>query len=143
MSITYYRGDILSSQAEAITIPVNCVGVMGKGLAKQAAETYPHMFKTYKDLCKQHVIKPGHIHIVNCERKIILFATKDHWRHPSQLCWIKSGLKYMQQIDGTFTSIAIPAVGCGLGGLDWKTVETYITDMFTNSITELHIYPPI
>lgn len=119
--IKYVKGNILESDAEALVNPVNCVGVMGAGLAKQFKAKYPEMFDKYKELCKQGKFHGGHIHIYQIKGKrrfIINFATKVHWKDKAKLDYIKFGLGtlvYFLKYTPLIKSIAIPALGCGDG----------------------------
>ncbi len=135
------EGDLFNCGADVLTIPVNCVGVPGKGLAKEFARRYPEAADIYKDMCKPtEGWRPGTVQIVGPEddraavNYIILFPTKDHWKHPSRLEWIERGLENMVDLFdpagelGRFevNVLAVPALGCGLGGLAWKNVEPLI-----------------
>lgn len=121
-------GNIFESKCEALVCPVNCVGVMGKGLALEFKKRYPKMYIAYKDLCRDGRLNPGLW--VKCMYKgiydhdIILFATKSHWVRPSELEYIAQGLQLFQEryFDMSISSIAFPALGCGCGGLDWDMV---------------------
>src|SRR5258708_2769234 len=92
----FYKTDsIFNSKCEAICNPVNCVGIMGKGLALQFKNQYPDMFSFYKKLCDTRQIKVNEtkIYTHSNELKIILFPTKNHWKNPSKLEWIENGLE--------------------------------------------------
>jgi O-acetyl-ADP-ribose deacetylase (regulator of RNase III) len=119
------KDDILTHNSEYIVNPVNCVGVMGKGLALQVKLKYPNVFRVYKEACNKGLVKVGKMLVVD---NIINFPTKQDWRNPSKLEWIESGLKDLRQliIDRNIQSISIPKLGCGLGGLDWHDVKPLI-----------------
>lgn len=123
------RGDILLSRAKAVVNPVNCVGIMGKGLALAFKEKYPEMDEPYKLACKTKELRPGVCQLWDtgdiAPRYIINFPTKDHWRDPSRLEWIDQGLQHMNWLIlmNDITSVAVPPLGCGLGGLSWKDVR--------------------
>lgn len=146
--IKYVKGNILESDAEALVNPVNCVGVMGAGLAKQFKTKYPEMFDKYKELCKQGKFHGGHIHIYQIKGKrrfIINFATKVHWKDKAKLDYIKFGLgtladflKYTPLIK----SIAIPALGCGCGVLNWQDVKEIMEDYLSDINCDIRIYVP-
>ena len=138
----FYNKNILLSQADAILIPVNSVGVMGAGLAKQAADKYPQMVSKYKELCARRILQPGIPQLITYPRKIVLFPTKDHWRNQSSIEWIIKGLEKLKQQDGVYSSLAIPPLGCGLGGLKWSVVEKHIKEILKDSLCEVHIYCP-
>lgn len=132
--ITYLTGDIFNAningnRVHALVNPVNTVGVMGKGLALAFKQNYPINFKLYKKACENNELQVGKIFTtVEKERYIINFPTKQHWRAKSQLEWIINGLQDLRLFLKTqkITSIAIPALGAGLGGLDWALVKAEI-----------------
>lgn len=117
--------DLLKAPAEVITIPVNTVGVMGKGLALYAKKRWPKVFEAYVEYCKSGLLEIGVpvLHANHRDRAILLFPTKKHWRDPSKLEYIEDGLKYLvtNESDFGFSSIAFPPLGCGNGGLDYPT----------------------
>ena len=126
--IQYCSGDILKSRAEALVNPVNCVGVMGEGLALQFKQASPNNFMAYAAACKHGQVKPGHMLTYVTGRilapfYIINFPTKRHWREPSYIEDIGAGLVALEtEIRLRYIrSIALPPLGCGLGGLDWET----------------------
>ena len=145
-NLTYARGDILKSEATWIVIPVNCVGTPGAGLAKQAAARWPAAFDRYRDLCRLRTMRPGACSLASAGRGryVVMFPSKDHWRNPSTLDLIAAGLCSLENLARAHQplSIAIPPVGCGLGGLDWKHVEPLITRMQLPEPTRLIIYQP-
>ena len=128
--ITYKTGDILTEAAEALVNTVNCVGVMGRGVALQFKRAFPENFKAYAVRCKRDEMRPGHMFVFETgaivpPRYIINFPTKRHWRGKSRLEDIESGL---QSLAGEIRSrgirsIAIPPLGSGLGGLHWPNVR--------------------
>lgn len=124
--------DILQSNAEALVNPVNCVGVANKGLALQFKERFPVNFRKYKEASDRKYIEPCRVFPVkDGDRWIVNFPTKNHWRHPSKLEYIKCGLQSLKQfiVEREIRSIAIPALGCGLGelgGLEWGEVKPLI-----------------
>lgn len=132
------KGDIFDQNTQAIVNPVNCVGVMGKGLAKQFKEKYPENFHAYKTMCDKGKVQIGQMFVLHNavlrykDPIIINFPTKDHWRNDSKMEYIDSGLESLRLMVGlmNITSIAIPALGCGLGGLDWNEVKLKIVDAF-------------
>lgn len=144
--ITLTKGNIFDADVEALVNPVNCVGVMGKGLALQFKERYPDNYHHYKNLCRLGCMQPGRMTPGYGNEKLILnIATKDHWRDKSQLCYISLGLTYLISAVDIFNlkSIAIPPLGCGLGGLDWKDVKPIIIEkMETRPNVNTVIYEP-
>ena len=126
--ITIRKGNIFDSEMQVLVNPVNCVGVMGKGLALEFKQRYPLMFKSYMEWCEDKTIYPGNpCFWRGCNRDILLFPTKYHWKEKSDMFCIEQGLDTLIhhiQNDWTwgFKSIAFPALGCGLGGLSWENV---------------------
>ena len=131
--IEYKSGDILREDAEALVNTVNCVGVMGKGIALQFKKAYPENFKAYAVACKKGEVQPGRMfvfetgHLLN-PRFIINFPTKRHWRSKSRIEDIEIGLDALTETIQKFNiqSIAIPPLGSGLGGLSWHQVKPKI-----------------
>jgi len=119
-------GNLFESGAQTIVVTVNCVGVMGKGIALEAKERYPDLFTHYSELCSAGRIRPGHPVFVPSLLPpcFVLFPTKDHWRSVSRLSDIESGLRFLADWyrDWKVTSIAVPPLGCGHGGLEWAVV---------------------
>ena len=131
------RGDLLKADAEALVNTVNCVGVMGRGIAAQFKRAYPENFIAYQTACKRREMRPGRMLIVETGLKVnprwvINFPTKRHWRSNSQIDDIESGLAALL-VDVRrlgIKSIAVPPLGCGLGGLDWSDVRPRIERAF-------------
>ena len=131
--IRYARGDILEADAEGLVNPVNCVGVMGRGLALQFKRAYPANFKAYAAACERSEIQPGHMFVFDAgeltnPRYIVNFPTKVHWRDKSRIEHIEVGLEALvaETTAREIRSIAIPPLGSGLGGLDWGEVRPLI-----------------
>ena len=129
--IKYVKGDIFNSTANLLVNPVNSVGIMGAGLARQFKNRYPVMFKDYKEDCKKGLYVGGSCKIYG---EVACLATKQHWKDPSQLRYITDGLRrlWLQMYGKKITSVAIPRLGCGLGGLDWDDVKQLIEFRFRN-----------
>lgn len=128
--IHFTTGNIFNNDAEAIVNTVNCVGVMGKGLALQFKNMYPDNFKAYVAACHAGDVQPGHMFVhekrqATLPRFIINFPTKRHWRDDSRINDIDAGLVDLVNVirDRNIRSVAIPPLGCGLGGLDWNVVR--------------------
>lgn len=132
--ITFTEGNLLKADTEALVNAVNTVGVMGKGIALMFKEAFPENFRAYAAACKQHEVKVGRIFVterkdsMEAPRWIINFPTKQHWRNPSEIEWIEDGLQDLVRFirEHKVKSIALPALGCGNGGLDWKSVRPLI-----------------
>ena len=133
--IIFKTGNLLDSECQTLVNTVNCVGVMGKGIALQFKKKFPEMFEEYRLACKRGNIKyGGDIWVWNYidmfkQRKVLCFATKQSWQYPSKLEWIEKGLYLFthQWEDGKYTyeklgitSIAWPKLGCTNGKLDWE-----------------------
>lgn len=134
--LIYHRTSLLSSNAQTVVNTVNCVGVMGKGIAAEFKNRYPTMFKIYKKLCDDKLLKPGKLWLWRGEAQWVLnFPTKNHWRHPSKLEWIEAGLrKFVTEYEKRgVTEISFPRLGCGNGGLEWDDVrplmESYLSSL--------------
>ena len=137
--ITYKTGDILDEEIEAIVNTVNCVGVMGRGIALQFRKTYPDNFTAYAAACKRNEVQPGKMFVFPLGqmvgvRFIINFPTKRHWKGKSRIEDIEDGLLDLVNViqKHNIRSIAIPPLGCGLGGLDWNTVRPKIESAMQN-----------
>jgi O-acetyl-ADP-ribose deacetylase (regulator of RNase III) len=116
----YKKGDIFYSSCMTLVCPVNTVGVMGAGLAKAFALRFVGLEDSYKRVCRDGGFKPGELRLWKGEDKwVLLFPTKEHWRRPSKLQWVDTGLwKFRERYRAAaVTSVAFPMIGCGLGGL--------------------------
>ncbi len=134
------RGNILrtSTTYNALVNPVNCIGVMGKGLALQFKELYPKNYTAYKKACELRQVKIGECWVFERDpivnpKFIINFPTKQHWHDNSKIEDIKAGLEDLAFVVYTLkiNSIAIPALGCGLGQLRWLDVKPLIEETFS------------
>lgn len=144
-------GDILRADADAIVNAVNCVGVMGRGLAAQFKRVYPANFRAYEAACKRKEVQPGKMLVFEVQgsprpRWIINFPTKRHWRAASRLDDIQAGLVALidEVRDRGIRSIAVPSLGCGLGGLSWAEVKPLIEAAFA-VVADVHVllYEPV
>jgi O-acetyl-ADP-ribose deacetylase (regulator of RNase III) len=131
------RGDILTANAEALVNTVNCVGVMGRGIALQFKKAFPDNFKVYESACEREEVRPGKMLVFETglltgPRFIINFPTKRHWKAKSQMKDIEAGLPVLiEEIKKRgIRSVAVPPLGCGLGGLDWRLVRPKIVQAF-------------
>jgi O-acetyl-ADP-ribose deacetylase (regulator of RNase III) len=145
--ITYVAGNIFTSPAQVLVNTVNTQGVMGKGIALQFRQTYPEMFKTYQELCEKGKIDIGVLWIYKTPHKWILnFPTKKHWRNPSKLEYIETGLKKLSERFSTLGiySIAFPALGCGNGELDWdNAVKPMMANYLNRLPADIFVHPPL
>ena len=138
-------GDLFASDAEALVNTVNCVGVMGKGVALEFKKRFPAMARDYADRCDRGEVKLGRPYIYEeAGRRIINFPTKGHWRSPSRLGDIEAGLDCLvgQIADWRVTSLAVPPLGCGNGGLDWLQVGPLIFAKLANLPIFVEAYAP-
>lgn len=139
-------GDLFASKMETLVNTVNCVGVMGKGVAKIFKEKYPAMFTEYKIQCSQGLIKTGTLYpyYEDGNVRVLNFPTKVHWRSPSQISFIEDGLKWFvdHYEELGITSIAFPPLGCGNGGLKWENVGPIMVKALENLPIDIEIYAP-
>ncbi len=131
--IIYKKGDIFNENVDAIVNTVNCVGVMGRGIALQFKKRFPENFTVYEVACKQKEVVPGKMFVHETEsligpKYIINFPTKRHWRGFSRIEDIENGLEDLSEVITKLRikSIALPPLGCGLGGLVWSEVRERI-----------------
>ena len=147
--VEHSGADIFASRAKVLVNPVNTVGIMGAGLAKQFATRFPQALHAYRRACAHRLVRPGTcLYWRNPDRHaqdVLMFATKDHWRDPSLLEYIESGLpRLVDQLNRhDAPSVAIPALGCGLGGLLWQDVRPLLHSAALElPRTELHLFGP-
>ena len=133
--LTLTRGNLLQSKAEALVNTVNTVGVMGKGLALQFKKAFPDNFHAFENACKEGVVQPGRVFVfepnqLSGPKYIINFPTKRHWRDRARIDDLAAGLNdLVGKIESLgIRSIAVPPLGCGNGGLSWKTVYPLIEE---------------
>ncbi len=135
--IELMRGDILQAGAEALVNTVNCVGIMGRGIALQFRKAFPENFRAYERACAREEVRPGEMFVYETgllagPRFIINFPTKRHWKGHSRMEDIDAGLHALiEEIRNRgIQSLAVPPLGCGLGGLDWRLVRPRIVRAF-------------
>ena len=167
-SIIPGRGGLLDAEADALVNTVNTVGIMGKGIALVFKKRFPANFDAYKRACDRHEVQIGRMFVTENKdpsrepateqtelwprvtevrpKWIINFPTKRHWRTNTQLAWVEDGLNDLVRVieEKNIKSIAIPALGCGNGGLDWQDVRPLIVTTIAR-IEELTamIYEPM
>jgi O-acetyl-ADP-ribose deacetylase (regulator of RNase III) len=143
-------GDLFAEEAEALVNTVNCVGVMGRGIALQFKRAFPSNFKAYAAECRRGEMKPGRVFVFETgsslpPQYIMNFPSKRHWRGKSRLEDIDSGLRSLiQEIRARdIQSVAIPPVGSGLGGLEWSLVRSRILEAFRDvGDVEVTVFEP-
>lgn len=140
--IHFVTGNLLEARAEALVNPVNCVGVMGAGVALQFKKRFKNNFLAYKQACDFNYVQPGEVFVFDNRLYgrpdfIINFPTKIHWLSASKIEWIQDGLTDLRGviIEEDIRSIAIPKLGCGLGCLSWKEVLPTIA----NTLGDLYL----
>jgi len=139
--VRYTTGDIFKSPAQVITNPVNCVGVMGGGLALEFKKRYADLFGDYVERCKKNLVKPGQPYLFEtADTQILNFPTKRHWKDVSLIEDIESGLKFLAEnyAEMGIFYLALPALGCGLGGLEWSDVK-HLIDKHLGPVADLEV----
>ncbi len=151
MTINLTEGDLLQqTDVDAIVNTVNCVGVMGKGIALQFKKKWPANFKAYSAACKVGQVKPGEMFVYDAgalatPKYVMNFPTKDHWRGKSKIEFIVDGLQDLVRVirELEITSIAVPPLGCGNGGLVWSEVKALIDRAFADlPDVEVRLFAP-
>lgn len=157
-------GDMFFSQMQTLTVSVNTVGIMGKGLASRAKYQFPDMYVAYQDVCREKTLAMGRPYLYkreasldedladepetlpnpNSNKWFLLFPTKEHWKQGSDPKGIEEGLQWVVEnykSEG-IQSIALPALGCGLGGLDWKDIGPMMCKYLSKLDVQVAIYLP-
>ncbi|NBX18746.1 MAG: hypothetical protein EBR09_15440 [Proteobacteria bacterium] len=140
--ITYVQGNLFDSPAQVLTNAVNCVGVMGKGIALEFKKRFPVMCDEYVAKCGAGQMRIGQPWLwEDDEVQILNFPTKRHWRTPSSVADIEAGLQWLAANYGELGiyTIAMPALGCGQGGLAWKDVKA-LMDKHLGSLPDLEVF---
>ncbi len=147
--IKFTQGNLLNAKVEVLVNTVNTVGVMGKGIALMFKERFHQNYRLYAVACKAGEVQVGKMFVTEVNeldgpRWIVNFPTKQHWRSPSKMEWIVDGLKDLREflISHSIKSIAIPPLGAGNGGLDWKKVRPEIEEALKDLDTDIIVYEP-
>ncbi|HEY1815008.1 MAG TPA: macro domain-containing protein [Kofleriaceae bacterium] len=142
-------GDLFAANVDGLANPVNTVGVMGKGLARAFAKRFPDNLAAYRRACAAGEVRIGEVLVVDrvraSPRWILNVPTKRHWRSRSRLDDVRLGLvDLVRQVRAhAIGSLAIPALGCGLGGLDWRDVRPLVVDACAPLETvRILLFPP-
>jgi O-acetyl-ADP-ribose deacetylase (regulator of RNase III) len=163
-NLSLVEGDLFFSQLQTLTISVNTVGVMGKGLASRAKYQFPDVYVVYQDVCRSKQLQMGKPHIYkresfvdtelasdstwlpnpNSNKWFLLFPTKNHWKENSDIDGIERGLIWLRENyrQEGIHSLAIPALGCGLGGLDWRDVGPLMCRYLADLDISVGVYLP-
>ena len=150
--ITFKKaGNLLDEKTDALVNTVNCLGVMGKGIALQFKQAFPENYSQYKSACDKKEVKIGKMFVVHSNnifqpQYIINFPTKINWIHPSKVEYIETGLDDLIRVieKNKIKSITIPPLGCGNGGLNWNEVKELMLEKLSllNDKIEILIYEP-
>ena len=139
-------GDLLKSEAQTLINTVNCVGIMGKGIALEFKERFPDMFKDYVERCERKEVKPGVPYLFKTlfPPQIVNFPTKDHWKSVSRVADVERGLQHLLDHfrEWGITSLAIPSLGCGNGQLEWRVVGPLIYRYLQQIDIPVEMYAP-
>jgi O-acetyl-ADP-ribose deacetylase (regulator of RNase III)/uncharacterized protein YwgA len=139
-------GDILKSKAQTLINTVNCVGIMGKGIALEFKKRFPEMFKEYVEKCERKEVKLGipYLYRTLFPPQIVNFPTKDHWKSVSRISDIEPGLEHLLRHykDWGITSLAVPPLGCGNGQLEWRIVGPLIYRYAKQMDIPVEMYAP-
>lgn len=145
--ITYVSGDLFESPANVLVNPVNTIGVMGKGLAREFKRRYPDMFAQYKAMCEAGEFEIGDLWLYEgVDRRVLNFPTKAHWRSPSKPEYIEAGLRRfcVEYQAWDVQSIAFPALGCGHGELDFETEVRPLIERYLGELAlDISVYTPL
>lgn len=137
--------DMFASGAQVLVCPVNCRGVMGKGLALEFRRRYPVCYPPYRRACEDGRMTPGRILLVHCHDIFVAHVpTKRDWRDPSKLGDVIVGIEALafEAVRCRWDTLAVPALGCGLGQLSFEPVHEALENAFKDLSTNVTIYPP-
>lgn len=139
-------GDLFTSKAQTLVNTVNCVGIMGKGIALQFKNHFPEMFRDYEERCKRKEVRLGlpYLYATMLPPHVLNFPTKDHWRSVTNLAALERGLEYLlaHYREWGITSIAVPPLGCGEGQLEWRVVGSTLYRYLSRMDIPVELYAP-
>ncbi len=139
-------GDLFTSRAQTLVNTVNCVGIMGKGVAQKFKTLYPAMFDDYAKRCTKQEVRLGepYSYYHSSDLVIVNFPTKNHWRSSSRLSDIEAGLNHFVENykEWGVKSVAFPPLGCGNGGLEWAEVGPLMFRLLGHLDIEVEVYAP-
>jgi len=146
MAVELCSGSLFDSNAHTLVNAVNCVGVMGKGIALEFRRRFPDMFRDYVDRCARGAVTLGEPYLYPRPRRpsILNFPTKGHWRSATRLTDLTAGLEYLEAHYRAWgiESLAVPALGCGEGGLDWEEVHPILDRHLSRLEIPIELYAP-
>ena len=146
-SVSVIRGDLFESNAQILVNTVNCVGVMGKGVALQFKKRFPDMFAEYARRCRDGEVQLGEPYLWTplVPPWVLNFPTKDHWRSVAKLQDIVDGFDYLKEhYEGWgIESMAVPPLGCGEGQLDWHVVRPVLVRKLSEFNMDVELYAPL
>jgi len=141
--LKYYGGTVFNVPVKTYVNTVNCVGIMGSGIALEFKLRFPDMYEDYKKKCKEKQLTVGKPYIYEHSENIWImnFPTKNHWKYPSKLEWIEEGLRYFKENykNWNIDSIAFPKLGTANGKLDWKEVRSVMEKYLSSLDIEIYI----
>ncbi|MEH6671091.1 macro domain-containing protein [Halopseudomonas sp.] len=148
--IEFVSGDFFDFDADIMINTVNCVGVMGAGVALAFKKRFPEMFDDYAEKCSLGVIRPGlpsvwlQKDMISKDIEVINFPTKKHWKNPSEYHYVDDGLEWLSKyLEGKSGKVVtLPALGCGHGGLDWDRVRSMISEKLKDSPAHIYVFEP-
>lgn len=144
--ITVRVGSLFESNAQTLVNTVNCVGVMGKGIALEFKQRFPKMYRDYEERCRAKQVRLGQPYLFKdlVGPWVLNFPTKDHWRSVSRLQDIIAGLEYLKRHYRAWgiTSLAVPPLGCGHGGLEWRVVGQTLYRHLSELGIPVELYAP-
>ena len=149
--IKHLETNIFSLTVDGIVNPVNCIGVSGAGLARKFKDVFSDNQRQYEQFCREGKMRLGQVFVTEVPRgprqgqHVLNFPTKNHWRDDSTLEIIAAGLPSLRDVIERLDlrSVAIPALGCGLGGLDWADVEPLIHQHLDGLTARVYLIPPL
>ena len=148
--VDFFQGNLFDDKADYLINTVNCVGVMGKGIALEFKKKYPEMFEEYKKECASGNIKIGKPFLwvykdFFDEKTIINLPTKIHWKDPSEYAYIIAGIDWLKSYfeEHKNATVALPPLGCGCGGLAWHKVKRSLVEALSPLSAQFNIYEPL
>lgn len=145
MAVKIVTGNLFESKAQTWVNAVNCVGVMGKGIALEFKNRFPEMYRDYVTRCKRKEVQPGRPYLYTASSPWVLnFPTKDDFRSDSNIAFITEGLDYLHEHyrEWSIESLAVPALGAGLGRLEWRAVGPVLYRALSQMEIPVELYAP-